>query len=70
MAGGKELSAKEQQDMAWEQNSVSVWDLGQVEEQSREEGGYAFWEQEAQDQFAADAEQRQKGILKDIGQGN
>jgi hypothetical protein len=70
LAGGKELSAKEQQDMAWEQNSVSVWDLGQVEEQSREEGGYAFWEQEAQDQFAADAEQRQKGILKDIGQGN
>jgi len=69
LAGGKELSAKEQQDMMWEKNSISVWDLEQVEEQARQEGGVAYWEEEAQQQFAKDAEQRQAGLLRDMGQG-
>lgn len=30
LAGGKELSSREQQDMAWERSFVSVWDLAQV----------------------------------------
>tara|TARA_B100000795_G_C22632888_1_gene373299 strand:- start:485 stop:706 length:222 start_codon:yes stop_codon:yes gene_type:complete len=31
LAGGEELSAQQQQDMVWEKQSVSVWDLEQVE---------------------------------------
>lgn len=30
LAGGRELSAKEAQDMAWERQTVSVWELEQV----------------------------------------
>ena len=30
IAGGKEITAREQQDMMWSQGSVSVWDLEQV----------------------------------------
>ena len=37
LAGGKELSSQEQQDLMWESQTVSVWDLGQVEEQAREQ---------------------------------
>jgi len=68
LAGGQELSARDQQDLMWEKGSVSVWDLEAVEEKAREEGGVAVWEEEAQQQFARDAEQRQQGILRDMGQ--
>lgn len=30
LAGGKELTAKEAQDLAWERQTVSVWDLEKV----------------------------------------
>lgn len=30
IAGGKEITAREQQDMMWERGTVSVWDLEQV----------------------------------------
>jgi len=71
LAGGEELSARDQQDMMWEKNSVSVWDLEQVEEQARNEGGYAMWEQEAQDLFAEqDNNRRQAGVLRDMGESN
>jgi len=70
LAGGEELSAQQQQDMVWEKQSVSVWDLEQVEEQARTEGGVAVWEQEAQDQFAKDAAAREAGVMRDMGQGN
>lgn len=69
LAGGEELSAQQQQDMAWEKQSISVWDLEQVEEKAREEGSVAVWEQEAQDQFAKDAAEREAGVLRDMGQG-
>lgn len=65
LAGGKELTARDQQDMAWERETVSVWDLGQVEEQSREDGGYAYWEKEAQDIINQDTEQRKQGLQQD-----
>jgi len=65
LAGGKELTARDQQDMAWEKETVSVWDLGAVEEQSREEGGYAYWEKEAQDIINSDTDQRKAGLQKD-----
>ena len=64
LAGGKELTARDQQDMAWEKQTVSVWDLGAVEDQAREEGGYAMWEKEAQD-IMADTDQRKAGLQKD-----
>lgn len=70
LAGGEELSAQQQQDMVWEKQSVSVWDLEQVEDQARAEGGVAVWEQEAQDQFAKDAAAREAGVMRDMGQGN
>lgn len=67
IAGGKELTARQQQDMAWDQGSVSVWDLGQVEEEAHQEGNLAVWEQEAQDQMARqDAAQRSAAIDKDF----
>ena len=67
LAGGEELSSREQQDLMWEKNSVSVWDLGQVEEQAREQGGYAMWEQEAVD-MANENEKRKQGLLRDFGE--
>lgn len=67
LAGGKELTSRQQQDMAWEQGSVSVWDLGQVEEEAHQEGKLAVWEQEAQDQMARqESASRQTAIEKDF----
>lgn len=67
LAGGKELSSRQQQDMAWDQGSVSVWDLGQVEDEAHQEGNLAVWEQEAQDQMVRqDAAQRSAAIDKDF----
>ena len=40
-----------------------------MEEKAREEGSVAVWEQEAQDQFAKDAAEREAGVLRDMGQG-
>lgn len=68
IAGGKELTARQQQDMAWDRGSVSVWDLGQVEEEAHQEGKLAMWEQEAQDQFARqDMAQRSQAVDADFG---
>ena len=67
IAGGKELSSRQQQDMAWDRGSVSVWDLGQVEEEAHQEGKLAMWEQEAQDQFSRqDSDQRSRAIDSDF----
>jgi len=52
LAGGRELTAKQAQDMAWERATVSVWDLEQVEEEAHQEGKLAVWENEAQEQMA------------------
>ena len=38
--------------MAWEQATVSVWDLSQIEEEAHAEGNFAMWEEEAQAQMA------------------
>ena len=63
LAGGKELTAQQQQDMMWEKAFVSVWDLEQVEEEAHQDGRMAVWEQEAQDQMARqDQRDRQAGI--------
>ena len=69
LAGGKELTSRQQQDLAWERGSVSVWDLEQVEEQAHQEGKLAVWEDEAQAQFARqDEDQRRKAIDMDYTQ--
>jgi len=66
LAGGKELTARQQQDMAWERGSVSVWDLEQVEEEAHQDGKLAVWEQEAQDQMARqDSAMRKSAIDAD-----
>ena len=69
LAGGKELSARQAQDLAWEQGSVSVWDLEAVEEQAHQDGNFAVWEEEAQEQMARqDSAMRKKAIDSDWGQ--
>jgi len=66
LAGGKELSSREQQDMAWERSFVSVWDLAQVEDEAHQEGKMAMWEEEAQQQMARqDEAMRKKAIDMD-----
>lgn len=65
IAGGKEITAREQQDMMWERGTVSVWDLEQVENQAHEQGGYAVWEKEGQDLMQKDMQQRMKGLQQD-----
>ena len=68
LAGGKELSSRQQQDMMWQKGAVSVWDLEQVEEEAHQDGNWAMWEQEAQDQMAAQ-ESRKNAARKDFGGG-
>uniref|UniRef100_A0A7S4B5Z4 Uncharacterized protein n=1 Tax=Chrysotila carterae TaxID=13221 RepID=A0A7S4B5Z4_CHRCT len=65
LAGGREVTAREQQDMMWQSGSVSVWDLEQIEEQAREQNGYAVWEPEGQELIQKDVEQRMKGLNKE-----
>jgi len=66
LAGGKELSARQAQDMAWEQASVSVWDLEAVEEEAHQDGKLAVWEEEAQQQMARqDSDMRKSAIDSD-----
>ena len=61
------MTAQQQQDMMWDQGMVSVWDLGQIEEQAEQEGKMAVWEQEAQDQMARqDTASREDAIKKDL----
>jgi len=62
LAGGKEITAREQQEMMWNQGSVSVWELEKVEEQARETGGYAVWEPEGQAIIDKDNEERMRSI--------
>ena len=55
-----------QLDMAWNSKTVSVWDLGQVEEEAHEQGKLAVWEEEAQQQLARQEEaSRVKGLEGD-----
>jgi hypothetical protein len=69
LAGGKEITAKQAQDLAWDRNTVSVWDLGQVEEEAHQDGNLAVWEDEAQKQMARqDQAMRQKSIDSDYRQ--
>mmetsp|Transcript_25004 Transcript_25004/g.43969 ORF Transcript_25004/g.43969 Transcript_25004/m.43969 type:complete len:162 (+) Transcript_25004:1-486(+) len=68
LAGGRELSAKEAQDMAWERQTVSVWALEQVEEEAHQDGNFAVWEKEAQEQMARqEAATRARSIQQDLG---
>lgn len=42
LAGGREISAKEQQDLMWDSGTVSVWDL-EAMEQEAEQNDQAFY---------------------------
>jgi hypothetical protein len=69
LAGGKELTAQQQQDLMWDKGSVSVWDLEQIEEEAHEQGNWAVWESEAQEQMARqDSAMRKSSIDADWGQ--
>ena len=69
LAGGKEVSAQEQQDMMWNRGTVSVFELEKVEDQAHEEGKLAVWEKEAQDQIEKDTAARAAAIESDINKG-
>jgi hypothetical protein len=70
LAGGKEVSPQQAQDMAWNDASISVWDLAQVEEEAHQDGKLAVWEEEAQAQMAReDSAMRQSSIERDFGAG-
>jgi len=67
LAGGKELTAKQQQDLMWDRGTVSVWDLEAVEEEAHQDGKMAMWEEEAQKQFERQENaQRQQSIERDF----
>ena len=68
LAGGKELSAKEAQDLACNRQTVSVWYLEQVENEAAQDGNFAVWDKEAQEQMARqESAQREAGIQRDMG---
>ena len=62
IAGGREVTAKEQQDMMWNTGSISVWDLEQVELQARDNNAVAVWEEEGIRQVEKDNAARMKGF--------
>lgn len=67
LAGGQELTPKQQQDMMWDRGTVSVWDLEAVEEEAHQDGKMAVWEEEAQQQLARqDAASRESAIQRDF----
>ena len=71
LSGGKELTSRQQQEMMWEKGSVSVWDLGQIEEEAHQDGNMAVWEQEAQEQMARqDSAMRKASIDTDWVDGS
>lgn len=65
LADGKEISAKQAQDLAWERQTVSVWDLEQVEEEAHQDGNFAVWEEEAQAQMARQDSAMRKSAIDD-----
>lgn len=66
LADGKELTSRQQQDLAWDQASVSVWQLEAIEEEAHQEGNFAVWEEEAQAQMARqDSAMRKSAIDTD-----
>jgi hypothetical protein len=68
LADGKEISANQAQDLAWEKQTVSVWDLGQIEDEAHQDGNFAVWEEEAQQQMARqDSAMREQAIKNDQG---
>mmetsp|Transcript_51751 Transcript_51751/g.166892 ORF Transcript_51751/g.166892 Transcript_51751/m.166892 type:complete len:384 (-) Transcript_51751:43-1194(-) len=69
IAGGEEVTARQQQDMMWDRGTVSVWQLEEVENKAHEEGKLAVWEKEAQDQMSRDMEDRMKSLKGDDGNG-
>jgi len=70
LADGKEISAKQAQDMMWDRGTVSVWDLEQIEEEAHQDGNFAVWEEEAQQQMARqDSAMRKNAIDQDYNQG-
>jgi len=67
LAGGKELTSRQAQDMAWDQASVSVWDLEAIEEEAHQDGKLAVWEDEAQAQMARqDSAMRKSAVEGDF----
>ena len=67
LAEGKEISARQAQDMMWEKGSVSVWDLEAVEEEAHQDGNFAVWEEEAQKQLERqETASREQGIMQDF----
>jgi hypothetical protein len=64
LAGGKELTSKQAQDLAWERGSVSVWDLEQIELEAHQDGNMAMWEDEAQAQMARQDSAMRKNALE------
>jgi len=62
LAGGKEITAAEAQDMMWNERTVSVWDLGNMEDEAHQNNQVAVWEQEGINIIEKDQEARRQGI--------
>lgn len=59
LAGGREISAKEQQDMMWDSGTVSVWDLEAMEQDAEQNDQVPVWSDEGQ-QIIDDQEARKR----------
>ena len=54
----------------WDRGTVSVWDLGAIEDEAHQDGNFAVWEEEAQQQMARqDAAMRKQAIDSDWQNG-
>ena len=67
LAGGKVMTPQEQQQMMWDQGTVSVWDLEAVENQAEENGQVAVWSEEGQKSIAQEEEMRRRSAQQQMG---
>ena len=59
LAGGREITAQEQQDMMWNAQTVSVWDLEAMEDEADQNNQVPVWSDEGQ-QIIDDSEARKR----------
>ena len=59
LAGGREITAQEQQDMMWNAQTVSVWDLEAMEDEAEQNNQVPVWSDEGQ-QIIDDLEARKR----------
>ena len=66
LAGGREITAQEQQDMMWNAQTVSVWDLEAMEDEADQNNQVPVWSDEGQ-QIIDDSEARKRAARQQQG---